>query len=146
MAKTKLITKADDAKYAVKRRASKAKAKAKGAIEAVHGPSPNPKTNLVLADIALRGGSLLLRQGVERGLLGAKYSPGKAKDILKGRSIFENLTGVALARLATKSVPGAILVGGGIIAKTLYDRSKARKAKAEGEAELDEMAAEGRDS
>ena len=55
------------------------------------GPSPNPKTNLILADIALRGGALLVRQGLERGLLGKRYSPDKARQILKGRTIGETI-------------------------------------------------------
>ena len=53
--------------------------------------------------------------------------------------------GTAIARVATRSVPGAILVGGAMIAKTLYDRSKGRRAaQAEGEAKLTEIAAKGR--
>lgn len=110
------------------------------------GPSPNPKTNLILADIALRGGGLLLRRGIERGLLGMKYSPDKAKNIVKGRKLTETLAGAALARFATTSVPGAIVVGGGLLAKTLYDRRRNRvDAKVEGEAALADMADDGKD-
>ena len=108
------------------------------------GPSPNPKTNLILADIALRGGGLLLRRGIERGLLGMKYAPDTAKDIVKGRKWAETLAGAAIARVATTSVPGAIVVGGGLLAKTLYDRRKSRaKARAEGEEALARMADNG---
>lgn len=106
-------------------------------------PSPNVHTNLAIADIALRGGSFLARRAVEKTLLGRKYSPGKAKAILKGRSFKETIFHTALSRIAMQSVPGAILVGGGLIAKTLYDRGKARQAKAEGEAALDDMAEAG---
>lgn len=109
-------------------------------------PSPNVHTNLAIADIALRGGSFLARRAVEKTLLGSKYSPGKAKAILKGRSFKETMLHTALARIAMQSVPGAIIVGGGLIAKTLYDRKKARKAKAEGEAKVEDMAREGRKS
>jgi len=109
-------------------------------------PSPNVHTNLAIADIALRGGSFLARRAVEKTLLGTKYSPGKAKAILKGRSIKETVFHTALARVAMQSVPGAILVGGGLIAKTLYDRSKARKSRIEGESKVEEMAREGRKS
>lgn len=104
------------------------------------GPSPNPATNLVLADIAIRGGGRLLRHTVERALLGVKYSPATARDIVKGRSMVQTLIGTAAARMATRSVPGALIVGGGLIAKTLYDRSKDRaKAQAEGEEQLAEQ-------
>lgn len=36
--------------------------------------------------------------------------------------------GIAATRLATRSIPGALLVGGALVAKTLYDRRKDRKA------------------
>ncbi len=122
-------------------KAAKATAKAKQ----YDGPSPNPATNLVLADIALRGGGQLLRHAVERSLLGVKYSPGKARDIVKGRTMMQTLVGTAVARLATRSVPGAIIVGGGLLAKTLYDRRKGRaQAKAEGEAQIEAQAEKAR--
>ncbi len=92
------------------------------------GPSPDPRTNLILADIALQGGSLLVRRGLERGFLGRKYAPDKAARILKRRSMGESLIGAAIVKLATRSVPGAILVGGGLLAKTLYDRRKDNRA------------------
>ncbi len=112
--------------------------------DAFIGPSPNPKTNLVLADIALRGGGLLVRHAIERGLLGRRYAPEKASKILKGRTVSEALLGTAVAKLATKSVPGAILVGGGLLAKTLYDRRKGDRAKAKGEFKLEQMAEDGK--
>ena len=122
-------------------KAAKATAKAKE----LDGPSPNPATNLVLADIALRGGGQLLRHAIERTLLGVKYSPGKARDIVKGRTMMQTLVGTAVARLATRSVPGAIIVGGGLLAKTLYDRRKGRaQAKAEGEAQIEAQAEKAR--
>lgn len=115
--------------------------KAEAAIKDAQGPSPNPMTNLIIADVALRGGGRLLRHVVERTLLGVKYPPDKARDIVKGRSMVQTLLGTAVARVATRSVPGALLVGGGLLAKTLYDRSKKRSAaKAEGEAAVEDQA------
>ncbi len=116
--------------------------KAETAIKQSDGPSPNPMTNLIIADIALRGGGRLLRQVVERTLLGVKYTPEKARDIVKGRGMAQTLVGTAVARVATRSLPGALLIGGGLIAKTLYDHSKKRRAVAEGETEVDEQARE----
>lgn len=107
------------------------------------GPSPNPATNLIIADIALRTGVTLARRAVEHGLLGTQYSKGKATAILKGRTIGESVVHGVLARIALTSVPGAIIVGGALVAKTLHDRSRARKAEAEGASQLDEMAEEG---
>jgi len=111
----------------------------------LQGPSPNPHTNLVIADVALRGSAMIARRAVERGLLGNRYTPHKAKAILKGRTFGETLLHTAIARVAIGSVPGAILVGGGLLAKTLYDRGKAGRAKADGEAKLHDMAKDGRD-
>lgn len=111
----------------------------------LHGPSPNVATNLAIADIALRGGAMLARQAVERTLLGRRYAPRKARAILKGRSLPETLLHGALARVALRSVPGAIIVGGALLAKTLYDRSQSHDARAKGEQALDEMARDGED-
>ena len=36
--------------------------------------------------------------------------------------------GVIATRVATRSLPGALAVGGALMAKRLYDRRKARKA------------------
>ena len=125
--------------------------KATGAARKVAGKMPgvstNPMTNLIIADVALRGGGRLLRHAIERVVLGAKYAPDKAKDIVKGRSMTQTLLGTAVARIATRSVPGAILVGGGLLARTLYDRSrKPAEAKADGVHEIAKQAKDGRKS
>jgi hypothetical protein len=125
--------------------AGKAGSAAKTTASKAKGPSPNPMTNLIIADIALRGGGRLLRHVVETTLLGVKYTPDKARQIVKGRSMTQSLIGTAVARVATRSVPGALLVGGGLIAKTLYDRAKGNRARGKGEAKLHEMAQEGQE-
>ena len=118
--------------------------KARTAVAKADGPSPNPMTNLVIADLALRGGGQLLRHVVERTLLGAKFSPAKAKNIIGGRTMFQTLLGTAVARIATRSVPGAILVGGGLLAKTLFDRREdKRSARAKGQREIAAQAKRG---
>ena len=118
--------------------------KAKTAAAEVEGPSPNPMTNLLIADLALRGGGQLLRRLVERTLLGAKYSPAKAKNIVGGRTMFQTLVGTAVARIATRSVPGAIVVGGGLLAKTLFDRRDGqRSARAKGQRKIAAQAERG---
>lgn len=96
----------------------------KRVADKVPSPSPNPMTNLVLTDIVLRTGGQLMRHAVERSLLGTRYSKQAARDIVKGRSILQTIVGTAIARVATRSVPGALLVGGAMLAKTLYDRSQ----------------------
>ncbi len=59
----------------------------------------------------------------------AKNGGGRLVDLALGKGIGGKIAGAALTRIATKSVPGAIVVGGGILAKLLYDRRKARKGK-----------------
>lgn len=104
------------------------------------GPSPNAFTNMILATVALRGGGMLVRRGIEKALLGRRYSPEKAKSIIKGRTMTQALLGTAAARVATTSVPGAIIVGGGLLAKTLYDRHKGSAAAIKGEQEIQKQA------
>jgi hypothetical protein len=108
------------------------------------GPSPSPATNLLLADLALRGGGQLLRRAVEYGLLGTAFTPDKAKNLIKGRSMGQTLIGTAIARIATRSVPGALIVGGGLLAKTLYDRRHGKDASREGEKAIEAQARRGK--
>ena len=117
---------------------------AKCAIDSVPAPSPNPMTNLIITDIALRAGGTLLRRGLEKGLVGAKLGTKKAGNVIKGRTMMQTLVGTAIARIATRSVPGAIIIGGGVLAKSLYDRKRSRAAQAEGQAALDEQEERGK--
>jgi hypothetical protein len=49
------------------------------------------------------------------------------------------VAGAVIARLTVRSVPGAILVGGGLLAKTLFDRRKGHAAVRKGEVKIAEM-------
>lgn len=107
----------------------------------VAGPSPNPATNLLIHDILLRSGGRVLRLGLEKGLLRNRYGKSTAKDIVENRSIVQTLASYAVARVATRSLPGAIVVGGGLVAKALFDRRQSRRAaKREGDRKLREKA------
>lgn len=109
--------------------------------EGIPGPSENPATNFLLADMAIRAGSYLARRSVEKGLLANRYGKSTAKNIVNNKTFKQTAFSWVLARIATKSVPGAIVVGGGALAKTLLDRRKSRlRAKAEGDRELLEQA------
>ena len=123
---------------ALKRRPRRGAAKApRRNSEGIPGPSDNPATNFFIADLAIRAGSYLARRGVEKGLLANRYGKDTAHSIVENKSIKQTLFSAALARVATRSVPGAILVGGGAVAKTLLDRRKSRlSAKAEGDRKL----------
>jgi hypothetical protein len=52
---------------------------------------------------------------------------GEAIGKRRGRGLLGAGIGIAATRLATRSIPGALLVGGAFVAKTLYDRRKQRK-------------------
>jgi hypothetical protein len=109
----------------------------------IPGPSANPATNFILADVAIRAGSYLARRGVERGLLANRYGKDTAHKIVANKSLGQTLISFALARVATRSVPGALVVGGGALVKSLLDRRKSRRhAQAEGDAKLIEQAHE----
>ncbi len=124
----------------VKETARGAAEKAGSAVKNANGPSPNPMTNLLLTDIALRSSGRLLRNAIEKGVLGVKYPQDKASNLVKGRSLTNTLITTAVARIATRSVPGALLVGGGLLAKTLFDRRKGQEARAAGQAKVEERA------
>lgn len=112
--------------------------------DGIPGPTDNPATNFIMADIAIRAGSYLARRGVEKGLLANRYGKHTAGKIVQNKTLGQSLVSFALARIATKSVPGAIVVGGGALAKSLYDRRKSRRQeKAEGDAKLLNQAKDG---
>ncbi|MGX7896952.1 hypothetical protein [Tsuneonella sp. HG222] len=99
----------------------------KARIHKVPGPSTNPATNLLIADIGIRAASRLFRRSMEKGLLQLKFPAEKAHEIVEGRSFGQTLVTSAIARVATKSVPGALLVTGGLVAKAIFDRSIGRR-------------------
>lgn len=92
-----------------------------------------PLTTLILTDIAMSAGSALLARSVAgRGMagrvLGKALPLRRPGGLLPAPSLAGSLVGTAIARMATRSVPGAILVGGGLVAKALYERRKTRRA------------------
>lgn len=77
--------------------------------------------NRILAEIARKGGGRLLNTAV------AKALPGDGDGKPSRKTLLGGIAGALAVRLATRSVPGAIMVGGGILAKTLFDRRRARR-------------------
>lgn len=107
----------------------------------VPGPSTSPATNLFLADLIIRAGSYVVRDAVERGMLTGRYGSTTARDIVRNKTLGQQAISFGLAKLATRNLPGALLVGGGALAKTLYDRSqRRRKARRQGDRALKEQA------
>lgn len=73
--------------------------------------------NRLLANLARRGGGKLLDVAIDTLLpVDAAKLPAKKKTLLGG------IAGAVAVRVATRSVPGAIVVGGALLAKRLYDK------------------------
>lgn len=107
----------------------------------VPGPSPNPATNLIIHDIVLRSGGRLTRLALEKAMLGRRYGTDFAKDAVENRSLLHTMAAYGVTKIATRSVPGALVVGGGLLVKVLFDRSQSRrKAKRAGETALRKQA------
>ena len=76
----------------------------------------------LLAQLVRHSGGRLLNTAIDR-VLPDKPAEEKAK-----RNLFAGIAGVVAMKVATRSVPGAIVVTSGLLAKKLYDRRKARKS------------------
>ena len=114
------------------------------AAREIPGPANDPATNLVTADILVRAVSYIARDLIERRLLGRRYEEEVAREIVASRSLGQNLLRVGAARLATRSLPGAFAVTGGLLAKVAFDRARSRRnARRAGEARLLEQAGDG---
>ena len=128
------------------RRAQRLLERAEQGLAKVPSPSPNPATNLLIGDIAMRGVNLLAGRVIEKALLKLRYRGAKADQIVEGRSFAKSLAATGAARVATKSVPGLLAVSGGLVAKSIYDRSLGpRKAKRKGDDSLEQMADNAKD-
>jgi len=80
--------------------------------------------NRLLARLVRHNGSQLLNRAIDR-VLPDGPTEEKAK-----RSLLAGIAGAVAMRVATRSVPGAIVVTSGLLAKKLYDRRKAGKGTA----------------
>lgn len=119
----------------------RARAKTPGKTDGMPGPTDNPATNLLMADVVIRAGSYVARRAIEKGILRGRYGKDVARDIVHNKTLGQSLFSYGLAKLATKNLPGAVIVGGGALVKTLYDRRKSRSSqRREGDRELIEQA------
>jgi len=84
---------------------------------------------------------MLLGRGIEKVLLTTRYDAEKASGIVQGRTLSQSLVATGAARVATRSIPGFLAVTGGLIAKSVFDRSIGRrKSERKGDEQLNEMA------
>lgn len=106
------------------KRGSKVTAKGKKR-NSVPLPSSNPTTNLLIADVVIRGASLVFRKNIEKRLAKASGKGARgARKLVENRGLATTIGLYGASRLATRSVPGLMVVAGGLVAKTLYDRGK----------------------
>lgn len=81
-----------------------------------------------VADAALRKTGSIARKQLDRRLAGLGLTANDVARLAAGKQGFgTRIAAAALMRLATRSVPGALAVGGGIVAKALLDRKRQRK-------------------
>lgn len=93
-------------------------------------PSPNPATNLLIADIVVRGATSLFRKGVQKRVAEkTARDETEAQHVLDGRGIITTLGLYGASKLATRSPVGLGIVAGGLVLKTLYDRGSARQKR-----------------
>ena len=124
----------------LRRKVARGQARARG--EAVPGLSPNPAANLIMANAIVRTGSILLRRAVDKRMLRGRYGKDTAEAAAENQGLGSTLTALALSKVAARSTTGAVVVGGGMLAKALYDRRQAKKARAKGDAQILEDAAD----
>lgn len=110
-----------------RRDAAEANSNAEESAEAARSAA-KAAIGLVAGDILLRSVGRLSRHAMERAVLGRRYDSETAREAIENRSLLYSLAALGVTRLATRSVPGALLVGGGLAVKALLDRSKARRA------------------
>jgi hypothetical protein len=89
----------------------------------------DPASTLLLANAAILAGSYIVRRAVEKGLLHGRYGGDAAQELLASKNIGQTVVAMGLAKLATRSLPGAVIVSGGAVAKALYDRRQAKRKK-----------------
>lgn len=112
-------------------------------LEGMPGPSTNPATNMLIADIALRSAGRIVRNSMQKGMLRAGFDRDQAREIVNSRTMLSSLILYGASKVATRSIPGALLVGGGLLAKTLYDRGLSkREARRQGIEQIDTMTEE----
>jgi len=124
----------------LRRKVARGQARARG--EAVPGLSPNPAANLIMANAIVRTGSILLRRAVDKRMLRGRYGKDTAEAAAENQGLGSTLTALALSKVAARSSTGAVVVGGGMLARALYDRRQAKKARAKGDAQILEDAAD----
>lgn len=81
---------------------------------------------MMIANIVLRGASVLLRNNVEKRIAQASSKTDQeAREMVDGRALLTTVALYGASRLATRSPIGLAVVAGAFALKALYDRGKA---------------------
>lgn len=96
---------------------------------AISGPSLGNATNLAFAEVVMRSVGHLMQKSVGEEISRKAGDPKSVREMLADRSLLSALAIYGASRLATRSVPGALAVAGGLLIKTLYDRGTARQQR-----------------
>ena len=103
-------------------------------VRAAKKAMPHPETRAVVADVAMRSVGRVIRRTATSQLLGqfiSKEAQRQAKTISLGGSIL----GMIAARVATRSVPGALFVGSVLAGKAIHDYRKSKREQVKAELE-----------
>lgn len=97
-------------------------------------PQETPRKRSVLmrvltADLVLRAGGYALRRAVSKGVLRGQPAQTAERATDRHDDITTRVVTAAATAIATRSVPGALLVGTGMAIHALYKRGKARRAE-----------------
>lgn len=84
--------------------------------------------NRLLAAMVRKGGGQLLEAAIAKALPEERVAANADAAKTPKKSLLGGVASVVVMRVATRSVPGAIVVGGAVLAKTLYDRRHAKRA------------------
>jgi hypothetical protein len=77
-----------------------------------------------MLDIALRETRRYARRTIHARIARAGYDEKDVKEAVQPKGFVKWVAAAALTRLATRSLPGALTVGGVVLAKALLDRRK----------------------
>lgn len=87
---------------------------------------------LIAANLAMKTGTSLLRGTIERAILRGRFGDNAAERILKEKTVKGSSVASRAAKIATRSKPGAAIVGAGLFAKLLFDKAGARRQRLAG--------------
>jgi hypothetical protein len=83
--------------------------------------------NRILAEIMRSGGNRLLNRAIDKVLPVAPATETAAAETPAKKTLLGGIAGAMALRIATRSVPGALVIGGSLIAKRLYDRRHGKR-------------------